>query len=151
MIHWYEQLNSSSKITPSRRLFIIAFHHFRWSSAPARRNSLLKDSLGIRRQHLRTATPEAETDRGSRPDRVPHQVRVHPHHPADSRGLLGQDRGATGKSAGQRARRRTHHGDPPDGQGWLLPLATRWEAASDLREKRRGWRKGLRVVQVARS
>src|SRR5258708_30151821 len=135
MIHWYTQTNSSSKITPYRRLFIITFHHFGWPFAPARRNSLVKDSLGIRRQRIRAAAPEAETDRSPRPGRIPHQVRIHAHHPADSGGLFRQDCRAIGKSAGQRARRRTHHGDPPDGQGRLLPLAAGWKTAPDLCEE----------------
>src|SRR5258706_1603959 len=134
-----------------RGLFIIAFQHFHWFFRAARRNSLLKDSLGIRRQRLRTAAPEAETDRGAGPDRVPEQVRVHAHDPADSGGLLGQDRGTTGESASQRARCRTRHGDPIDGQGRLLPLAAGGKAAPDLRKKRRGGRQGLRAVQTARS
>src|SRR5258708_30948611 len=151
MIHWYAQTNSSSKITPYRRLFIITFHHYGWPFAPARRNSLLKDSLGIRRQRIRTAAPKAETDRSSGPDRIPQQVRVHAYHPADSGGLFRQDCRAIGKSAGQPARGWAHHGDPPDGQGRLLPLAAGWKAAPDLREEGRSRRSGLRAVQAARS
>src|SRR3954453_20535983 len=49
-------------------------------------------TLGTRRRDLSPATRQARADRSARPAHLPPRIPVHPHHPADPRRLLFQNR-----------------------------------------------------------
>src|SRR3974377_431468 len=103
----------------------------------------MKDVLGTRRKHLRNPARETEENRSAGTTSLSAQIRIHSYHPANPGRVQRQNRRGTGGDTHQRARRRTHHGDPPDGQGRLRASATKWPAAAVLRKEGRGRRRML--------